>query len=183
MQNIFNLLKTNAGSLSQLSQLNQLKNLSSDNDPNSQVSPSNKTIRIPTKNDLLIMLRKEELIRSSPEYIAKCDEVSSEPNGWLRISKEYQYQIAREHGYITDMEADIAVNHMRRASILYPDEPLFKTIPVYVRNNLASAGNLIAGTIVPNIIIHKNNSTHDEIKLYNTFDPTKMNLLIASSHT
>ena len=151
MQNIFNLLKTNAGSLSQLSQLS---------------SPT-KTIRIPTKNDLLIMLRKEELIRSSPEYIAKCDEVSSEPNGWLRISKEYQYQIAREHGYITDMEADIAVNHMRRASILYPDEPLFKTIPVYVRNNLASAGNLIAGTNVPNILIHKNNSTHDVIKLYN----------------
>ena len=183
MQNILNLLRTNAGSLSQLSQLNKLKNLSLDNDPNSQISPPAKTIRIPTKNDLLLMLQKEETIRSSYEYIAKCNEVASEPNGWLRISKEYQYQIARDHGFKTDMEVDIAVNHLRRASILYPDEPLFKTIPVYVRNNLASAGNLTVGTIVPNILIHKNNSTCDEIKLYDTFDPTKMNLLIASSHT
>jgi hypothetical protein len=182
MQNIFNILKTNSGAISQLSQLVKIINpdLDSETDPKSKQI---KKIRLPTKNDLIIMLQTEEEIRSSHEYISKCNEVASEPNGWLRISNEYQYKIARDNGFESEIEADIAVNHMRRAHILYPDEALFKSIPVYVRNNLASAGKYKVGDVVPNITIHHMSDTNPEVKLYSVLEADKMNLLIASSHT
>lgn len=56
-------------------------------------------INYPGKNDLILMLQKEEEIRMSQKYIDLCDEVKDEPNGWLRISEEIQYQIARDFGY------------------------------------------------------------------------------------
>ena len=138
------------------------------------------------------MLQREEEIRFSPEYIDKCTEVAYELNGWLRISAEVQKQVATEFGYISEIENDIAINQMRRAQYIYPDEPLFKTIPVYVRNNLATKGKFSTNDIVPDIILHKLNdiTDHDSesgitdhISLYQTFDKNRPNVLIASSHT
>lgn len=138
-------------------------------------------IKIPTKDDIIQMLYAEEKIRFSPEYIKLCDDVANEVNGWLRISKEFQYKIVSDYGFITDVEKDIAVNHMRRAQYIYPDEPLFKTIPVYVRNNLAQKGIFKTNDIIPNIKIH--NMDLSTLDLYSTFNPDKLNILIASSHT
>jgi hypothetical protein len=146
---------------------------------------TNIIIKKPSKEILIQMLQKEESIRFSPEYIAKCTEVASEPNGWLRISADVQKQIASEFGYISEIENDIAINHMRRAQYIYPDEPLFKTISVYVRNNLATKGNYLANDIVPDITLHQmeNSPESDKINLYQTFDKLRPNILIASSHT
>lgn len=141
------------------------------------------TIKVPSKELLIEMLLEEEKIRFSPEYISECDKVASEPNGWLRISGEKQYEIAKKFGFNSEIEADIAVNHMRRAQYLYPDEELFKTIPVYVRNNLAQQTKYKVSDIVPNIAIYKTNNNFETINLYDTFNPTKINILIASSHT
>lgn len=140
------------------------------------------SFNVPSKEQLIQMLLEEEKIRFSKEYISECDKVASEPNGWLRISKKKQYEIAKRFGFTSDIEIDIAVNHMRRARYLYPEEELFKTIPVYVRNNLAQQTKYGCGDIVPNLIIHQLNDLN-EINLYNTFKPTKTNILIASSHT
>jgi hypothetical protein len=154
-----------------------IKSIDISNKPNT----FNKIIKLPTKEQLLLMLKEEEKIRFSEEYISECDNVAHETNGWLRISEEKQYEIAKKFGFSSDIESDIAVNHMRRAQYLYPEEDEFKKIPVYVRNNYAKQSNYSIGDIVPNIQIH----TFDlnTINLYDTFQSNKINILIASSHT
>ncbi len=138
-------------------------------------------IKIPTKLILIAMLRKEEEFRWSPEYQKLCDEVKDEINGWLRISKEYQYKIAHDFGFTTPIEADIAVNQMRKARYLYPEEKQFKTIPVYVRNNKATQCKYIVDSIVPNVKINQTNLI--EINLYDILSKEKVNVIVASSHT
>lgn len=138
-------------------------------------------INYPKKTKLIKMLQEEEDIRMSQKYIDMCDAVKDEVNGWLRISEEVQYMVAKKFGYETSIEQDLAVNRMRRAQYIYPEEPLFKTIPVYVRNNLARAGDYKDGDIVPHITIYDENKT--KIDMHNLFSKDKMNLLLASSHT
>jgi hypothetical protein len=141
-------------------------------------------VRIPTENELLAMIQEEERIRNSSEYIAKCNEVADEINGWLRISAEVQYQVVKAYGFISDIESDIAVNHLRRAQFLYPNNPLFREIPVYVRNNIANKGKFHVGDVVPNISIHHLDDIQQEtINLYSIFSKDHMNLLLVSSHT
>lgn len=137
-------------------------------------------LKIPTKFQLIQMLDFEEKIRLSPDYIKLCDEVADEANGWLRISEEIQYSIAKQFGF-NDFSSHIAVNHMRRARYLYPEEPAFQTISVYVRNNLASECVYKLGDFVPNIQIYKLDLT--STNLFDTFDKTKLNVLVSSSHT
>lgn len=79
------------------------------------------------------------------------------------------------------MEQDIAGNRMRRAQHLYPDEPLFKSISVYVRNNIANVGKFKENDICPNLQIHKMDLS--KIGLYDTFSEKKPNLLLCGSHT
>ena len=147
-----------------------------------QSNQSNQIIfKIPTKEQLILMLLEEEKIRFSQEYISECNDVALEPNGWLRVSAEKQYKVARQFGFISEIEADIAVNHMRRARYLYPEEKLFQTIPVYVRNNLAEQCKYKVGDTIPNLMIHQLNT--QLVNLYDTFDSNKINILIASSHT
>ena len=157
--------------------------------PNNQDDMLNKhkqtTIKIPSKELLIQMLLEEERIRflDNKEYIAECDKVAYEPNGWLRVSEKKQYDIVKKFGFYSEIESDIAVNHMRRAQYLYPDDEVFKTIPVYVRNNLAQQTKYRESDTVPNLTIHQSNTDFTQIKLYDTFDKKKINILIASSHT
>ncbi len=98
-----------------------------------------------------------------------------------------QYQVATEFGFTDRASNEYAVNCMRRAQYIYPEEPLFKTIPVYVRNNLARQCDFVKGDVVPNISIHKHIDPKvgpsPAVDLYSTFDKTVKNVLIASSHT
>ena len=139
------------------------------------------TIHYPKREKLIQMLQDEEEIRMSQGYIDMCDAVKDEVNGWLRISEEVQQSVAKKHGYMSSIELDLAVNRMRRAQYIYPDEPLFKTIPVYVRNNVAREGDYKKGDIVPQIMIHDENKA--PVDLYSLFSKDKINLLMASSHT
>lgn len=138
-------------------------------------------LRIPNKEDLLKMVTKEEEIRWSKWYQDQCDIVKDEVNGWLRISEEVQYKVVKDYGFTSDIESDIAVNYLRRAQYLYPEEEKFKTIPVYVRNNIAKQCNFINGDIVPNISI--NQLSGNSVNLYDILDKSKINILIGSSHT
>ena len=73
------------------------------------------SIKTPSKELLLEMVKKEEEIRWSPWYQSECDIVKDEVNGWLRISEQVQYQVVKEFGFENPIEADIAVNQLRRA--------------------------------------------------------------------
>ncbi len=138
-------------------------------------------IHVPSKDDLLQMITKEEEIRWSKWYQDQCDQVKDEVNGWLRISEQVQYQIVKDYGFTSDIEADIAVNYLRRARYIYPEEEKFKSIPVYVRNNRAKQCVYNIGNSVPNIEIC--NQDGSRIKLYDILDKSRLNVVIGSSHT
>lgn len=139
-------------------------------------------LKIPSKEQLLQMVLKEEEIRWSDWYQLECDKVKDEINGWLRISAQVQYQIAKDFGFGSEIEADIAVNHLRRARYLHPDEPLFQSIPVYVRNNFASQIKYKVGDIVPNVPVNSLDGM-TLTNLYDILDKSKTNIVIGSSHT
>src|SRR5579863_3817132 len=101
-------------------------------------------IRYPTKQDLISMVLEEEQIRTSKEYQDKCSAVKDVPNGWLQVTADVQKQIVNKHGFIDEVDEIIALNHLRRARFIYPEEPIFFT-PVYVRNNKANKGTLKIG--------------------------------------
>jgi len=141
-----------------------------------------RTLRIPTKYQLLEMVKKEEEIRWSPWYQSECDRVKDQVNGWLAVSAQVQYQIAKDFGFDTEVESDIAVNHLRRAQYLYPEEPLFQSIPVYVRNNLAKQIKYKNGESIPNVSINSLDGLN-KINLFDILDKTKTNVIFGSSHT
>ena len=138
-------------------------------------------IRIPSKDDLIVMALAEEKARKSEEYIEKCSAYAHVPNGWLfNVTAKMQLDIALKHGFQPGLEADNAVNYLRRAHVLYNDEPIF-TRAVQVVNNLAKKGTFVDGDVVPNLRIHTLKKSL--IRLYDILDKSKMNLVITSSHT
>ena len=89
----------------------------------------------PSKEKLLLMLLREEQLKLSKEYIEQCSLVHKEVNGWLRITEEVQKKVCFEFGYTDILRNILAVNYLRRAQYLYPDDDRFKNTQVYVRNN------------------------------------------------
>jgi hypothetical protein len=141
-----------------------------------------RTLRIPTKYQLLEMIKKEEEVRWSQWYQSECDRVKDQVNGWLAVSAQVQYQIAKDFGFDTEVESDIAVNHLRRAQYLYPEEPLFQSIPVYVRNNLAKQIKYKTGESIPNVPINSLDGSK-QFNLIDILDKSKPNVIFGSSHT
>lgn len=141
-----------------------------------------RTLKIPTKYQLLEMVKKEEEIRWSSLYQSECDRVKDQVNGWLTVSSQVQYQIVKDFGFDTDVESDIAVNHLRRARYLYPEEPLFQSIPVYVRNNLAKQIKYKNGDQIPNVPINSLDGSN-QFNLFDILDKSKTNIIFGSSHT
>jgi hypothetical protein len=135
----------------------------------------------PPKEKLLEMLQMEEFIRMSPEYIEECTKVKDEVNGWLRISEEVQQKVAHLYGYQDPFSNLLAVNDMRRAQYLYPNDSRFTETQVYVRNNLARWGNLVCGQKFPISPLY--NLEGNVINTHSILDNDKYNVIIASSET
>ena len=95
------------------------------------------------------MIQQEELIRMYKAYQDLCTAVKSIPNGWLAVTDQMQTQIARDFGFGGD-QTELAVNTLRRAQYLYPNNPIFK-LPVYIRNNKAREGTLRVSDTVPTV--------------------------------
>lgn len=136
--------------------------------------------KIPTLEQLIIMAQKEKEKRLSQEYIEMCDKVSEVPNGWLEVTSTIQENIIRDMGFTSELELSIALNRLRRAHILYPDEETFQNA-IQVKNNLANKGQYILGSILPNFEICMIDTK--KISIYNILNKKKLNLLIGSSHT
>ncbi|CAG8555950.1 8934_t:CDS:2 [Cetraspora pellucida] len=106
------------------------------------------TPKLPTtKKELLALLREEERRRMSSELQELYRKVGNDPTcgkDWMDITDQMQHDLVREFGY-----SDEAVQLMRRAPQLYPDDPVFRTTQLYVRNNIAHIGNLKEGMKTP----------------------------------
>lgn len=111
------------------------------------------TFKIPNEKMLEDMIIEEEKRRMSEEYRNECTSVKNIINGWLAVTEKMQKDIVKSFGFQTEMECDIACNMMRRAHILYPENEIFRTVPLQVRNNKAKKGDLVLGSNVPNFPI------------------------------
>eukprot|EP01113_Clastostelium_recurvatum_P047706 TRINITY_DN8556_c0_g1_i2.p1 TRINITY_DN8556_c0_g1~~TRINITY_DN8556_c0_g1_i2.p1 ORF type:complete len:165 (-),score=36.38 TRINITY_DN8556_c0_g1_i2:609-1103(-) len=135
-----------------------------------------------------LMLVRENELRLSPAIQARYEAAEREPElSWMNITEDLQKQVLREFNVTKSATRDDGGNdeeeedvewglyNLRGASFLYPDEPDFKTIPLYVKYNRCRQGDLHVGMRVPHIPLVKvtpsgatttitiNTSLHDEM--------------------
>jgi len=124
----------------------------------------------------------EEQMRFSSTYQEKCNSVEKIPNGWLFESGKIQEQVAFRFGYTDILTNNDAVNYIRRAQNLYPEEIKFKQIPVYIRENRAVSGNFNIGEKMK-LDLNIYNLKLENKKTNDLLVPSKHNIIIASSNT
>jgi len=137
---------------------------------------------LPTKKEeMLNLLQEEEKRRFSPELQQKYYKVGSDPTSgkdWMDVTDQMQHELVREFGY-----SDEAVELLRRAPQLYKDDPAFQTTQVYVRNNIASIGNLKEGMPAPDCLLVPLNNDKTTTQLRSLYQPGRPLVLLAGSHT
>src|SRR5688572_8364887 len=80
----------------------------------------NTSSTLPTKEELLALLREEERRRFSPEIQKLYHDVGTDPTSgkdWMDVTDRMQHDLVREFGF-----SDEAVQLLRRAPQLYPGE-------------------------------------------------------------
>ena len=133
------------------------------------------------RTKILAILKREEEIRFSQEYITKCSEVSHIPNAWLEVTNNMQKELVKEFGYIDELSNTLAVNVIRRALHIYPDDEEIKNSAVQFRENIASKGKYKLGDTLKNISLHNLDSF--KVDLFQLFDLNKPNIMLVGSHT
>ena len=133
------------------------------------------------RSKILAILKREEEIRFSQEYITKCYEVSHIPNAWLEVTNNMQKELVKEFGYTDELSNTLAVNVIRKALNIYPDDEEIKNSVVQFRENIASKGKYKVGDILKDISLH--NLDNSKVDLFQIFDMNKCNIMLVGSHT
>lgn len=137
-------------------------------------------LNLPSPNDILELVKKESIIRLSPEYIKACDDVCNEVNGWLRVTSEMQESLVKNAGFI-GIGSEIAINMLRRAQYDHPDNEDVQNL-VYVKNNKANIGKFRTGDFAENVMLYKKDAK-SKIQLFDIINNDKINIIFAASHT
>ena len=139
----------------------------------------------PSESLLEKMVEVEAEMRKSKEYIQRCDEVSNIPDGWLKVTDDMQREIVKkfadENGFNNELSIEFAIQDLRTAHHIYPNNPIFREIPVYVRENKANVGHLEKDNPFTDVVLVDINE--NMIKLSDLLDHSKPNLIFAGSHT
>nr|CAG8639707.1 8806_t:CDS:2 [Entrophospora candida] len=141
---------------------------------------------LPTKKEeMLGLLREEERRRLSPEIQQQYHKVGSDPTSgkdWMDVTDQMQHELVRDFGY-----SDEAVQLLRRAPQLYQDDPAFRTTQLYVRNNIASIGDLKEGMLAPDCPLvplrSMNVNSSNLVQLCSLYRPGRPFVLLGGSHT
>lgn len=143
------------------------------------------TINRPSESLLETMVKAEADMRKSKEYIDRCDEVANISDGWLKITSDMQRELvekfAKENNFNNEISIELALQDLRTAHIKYPDNRIFREIPVYVRENKAKQGNLKEEDSIIDVELYNING--NKIRLSELLDNSKPNLIFAGSHT
>ena len=137
------------------------------------------TLKIPTEKMLELMVYEEEKIRMSKEYQDECTRVKDIPNGWLDVSIDIQKRVAKKFGFNDDISCDIACNMLRRARYIYPNNDIFKKVPVYVRENKANEGKFKVDDKIIDIKLF--DICNQEINISEILKPDILNVIVSSS--
>ena len=133
------------------------------------------------RNKILTILKREEEIRFSQAYLSKCSEVSHIPNEWLDVTNNMQKDLLKEFGYDDELSNTLAVNVIRKAQDIYPDDEEIKNSVVHFRENIANKGKYKISDSLKNISLH--DLDNKEIDLFKLLDFNKTNIMLVGSHT
>lgn len=133
------------------------------------------------RHKILSILKREEEIRFSDEYIQKCDEVSNIPNAWLDVTAEMQKNLVAEFGYSDIISNTLATHVIRTAYNIYPNDNEIKNSVVHFRENKAHEGTFRENDQIINCNLYDINQ--NIIELNNILDDNKPNIILAGSHT
>ncbi|GES84197.1 type I iodothyronine deiodinase-like [Rhizophagus clarus] len=129
---------------------------------------------LPTKKEeMLTLLHEEEKRRFSPEIQQQYYKVGSDPTSgkdWMDVTDQMQHELVQEFGY------------SGRVPQLYHDDPAFRTTQVYVRNNIASLGNL-EGMSAPDCLLVPIKDDKTIVQLSSIYQPELPFVLLAGSYT
>jgi len=137
-------------------------------------------LRVPTETELEQLVIREEEIRMSKEYQEECTKVKDIPNGWLDVTRKMQEKLVSDFGFVGEPTHTIACNMLRRARYIFPENKIFTTVPVYVRQNKANDGTLNIGDDPPDIKLH--NLDGSIVHLKDIIDD-KINIFFSGSET
>lgn len=138
-------------------------------------------LNFPDEHTLELMVLDEFDQRTSTIYAELCTQVKDIPNGWLNVTTDMQKNIVMKFGYTDEMEFDIALNMLRRANIIYPHNKIFQQVPIQVRNNKATKGELLVEMKIPNPDVYDLDG--QPYKLSDFISSHKPNLIFFSSAT
>ena len=133
------------------------------------------------RNKILLMLQREEQIRFSQDYINKCSKVANIPNAWLEITDKMQKELVKEFGYFDKLSNTLAVNVLRKAMYIYPNDHEIKNSVVHFRENIAKQGTYNVGDLVKDINLHTIN--FHKTNLFSLLNQNKTNIMLVGSHT
>ena len=136
-------------------------------------------IKLPDEATLTLMVQEEEIIRNSPEYAKACTAVKDTVNGWLDVTADIQHQIVQKYGFTDEISCDIAINMLRTAHHLYPDNPVMQN-RIQARHNKARIGILNVGDTVPDVVLY--NSDAQTVHLHDILTDRSC-LIIGGSQT
>jgi len=133
------------------------------------------------RDKVLLILKEEEKLRFSQDYIDKCNLVSNMPNGWLEVTSELQKNLVSKYGYSDIITNALALNVIRSATKYFPNDDETKNSVVHFRENKAKQGTFKLNDIIPNFNFYTNKKL--KIDLYSILDSNKTNIILAGSHT
>jgi hypothetical protein len=133
------------------------------------------------KQTLYKMLVREETLRFSKEYLEDCDRIGG-LFGYLRATANLQENVVKSFGFKGEM-LPIALNILRRASTIYPNEKKFTETQVYCRNNKKAKACKFRAGDKGNLDIKLHDLDGKGTSLKDLIHPKKKNILIASSAT
>ena len=133
------------------------------------------------RRKILSILKREEELRFSKEYISQCNEVANIPNAWLDVTSKMQEDLVKEFGYTELVSNILAVHVIRKAQDIYPNDEEIKNSVVKFRENLANPGTFKEGDNIVDISLH--NLVGSKINLFDILDSNKPNIILAGSHT
>jgi len=93
------------------------------------------------------MLKREDELRLSTEVQSRFADPSFDA---IRIAAEVQEQVVTEFGYGESAEMHkLGLDIIRSAPSLYPDDPVIRKIPHYLKYNRSRRGELEPGDVIP----------------------------------
>ena len=141
--------------------------------------------KVPDEKTLVDMIIEENALRTSEEYLNDCNAVKHIPNGWLDVTDKLQSDLVQRYGYkYPSLDFSITLYMLRNARSVYPDNPVFTDVPIYVRENTADIGTLQKQQHIPDVCIYNIDGYETSLHkiLHESSDDRKV-LLLAGSRT